>query len=165
MRCRVLFVILSILERKIFVRELSFRVHSRTRNTVQPRLRSNRATLKSRRLFTITFRFQNSTLLLGGRLHFRQPCQKQPSTKMMTLARVNTKSGFPGSSRSFIVQPEIARRMRCARSRFSVVRPWRGFTRDMIRERAVGVTRSIYVVGAADQRLRGQIIIRGETRI
>jgi hypothetical protein len=146
-------VIVSIRDKRILVRALFLSVHSRTRNTVQPCLLSARATRTSLRLLTTTFKSQNATLLLGGRLHRLHPCQKQPSTKIATFVCANTKSGFPGNSVTFIFHPDIARRTRCARKRLSVVRPWRGFTRDMIRERAVWVTRSIDVICTADQGL------------
>jgi hypothetical protein len=111
----------------------------------------------SRRLLTATFKSQNATLLLGGRLHRLHPCQKQPSTKIAIFVDGNTKSGFPGNSVTFIFHPDIARRTKWARKRLSVVRPWRDFTSDMIRERAVGVTRSINVLGTTDGGLRDRL--------
>jgi hypothetical protein len=127
------------------VLKLFLSAHSRSRNTVQPWNLKARVTRLSRRWLTATFSFQNATLLFGGRLQRLHPCQKQPSTNTATLERENTKSGFPGNRGSFIFHPDTPRRTRWARRRFSVVLPCRGFTSDMMRERASVDTRSINV--------------------
>ena len=142
------------------VHAASFSVHSRTRSTLQPSRRKAEDTLTSRRWLTTILRVQNALLLFGGRLHRVQPCQKHPSTKITIRNRANTKSGLPGNVGSFIVQPDSARATRCALSRLSVVRPCRDLTSDIMRDRAVGDTRSIYYSGSTGGDVTRQIIIR-----
>lgn|SRR2546427_5263144 len=121
----------------------SFNSHSRILNTLQPRARSWLETRMSRRELTHTFCFQNCTFDFEAFAQRSQPCQKHPSTKSAISEHLNTKSGRPGKLHPSIFHPEIPRCTSRARSLFSVVRPFREVTSDIIRERALGVTRSI----------------------
>ncbi len=126
----------------VFVFEGFLSSHSFTLTTVHPARFSWAETRLSRRRFFATFSFQNAALCCGSTLH-RQPCQKHPSTKTASIDFLKTKSGLPGSLRSFIFQPEIPQHTKCALSRFSVVFPCRDPINDMIRERVFEDTRSI----------------------
>jgi hypothetical protein len=57
-----------------------------------------------------------------GLLHFRHPCQKQPSIKTTRFLSRNTKSGDPIKDESCKVHPLIRLRMRAERNRHSVER-------------------------------------------
>lgn len=68
--------------------------HSQTLITLHPDARSARVLRRSRRWLRSIFSSQAAALFLGVRFR-RQlcPCQKQPSTKIASLASRNTKSG------------------------------------------------------------------------
>ena len=69
--------------------------HSQTRMTRQPAARSSRVTARSRALLRASLGTQNKIRDFGIRAWRGHPCQKHPSTKMTTLSRRKTKSGFP----------------------------------------------------------------------
>lgn len=74
---------------------------SHTRTTAQPASRNNRSVSTSLALFISTFHLHHSGFVRGGGKCSGQPCQKQPSTKMATLALVKAMSTvrrlFPGT--------------------------------------------------------------------
>ena len=84
---------------------------SQIRITRQPSFRKVRVTSRSRIRFPKSFFVQKSRLLAGVLECFRQPCQKQPSTKTASRCSRNVKSGFPRSDECRR-QPQI----RCSRS-------------------------------------------------
>jgi hypothetical protein len=124
-------------------REGFFSSHSRMRSTLQPRARNRRETRKSRWELTKILSRQNRTLDFEAFLQRLQPCQKHPSTNKAISELGKIKSGRPGKSSASIFHPESPRCTSIARNLFSVVRPPLEVTRDIMRERALGVTRSI----------------------
>jgi hypothetical protein len=85
---------------------------------------------------------QKAFLVFDERLQ-EHPCQKHPSTNITTRLLQKTKSGLPGNPTQFMHQPDIPNAARDARSLRSVVFPFRDFTSDIIRDRALVVTLSI----------------------
>jgi hypothetical protein len=120
--------------------------HSHTRRTLQPSLRSLRATLASRRRFDTIFDFQNFLLLLDGRSQRGHPCQKHPSTNSATLDFGHAKSGFPATGHCFL-NPRMPR----LRSNFSMLRsvvPPNVRTEAIIFDRTSLDTLSIAIIGS-----------------
>lgn len=78
---------------------------------------------RARCTFELIFLVQYSRFELGsGLLHFRHPCQKQPSMKTTRLLSRNTKSGEPVSVVSCKFHPRIRLRIRADRNFHSVER-------------------------------------------
>lgn len=82
-------------------REASRRMSvSQMRITTQPARLSSPRCRRSRRLFASIFAVQycafQPTRSLSRKVAQRRPCQKSPSQKTQTFARLNTKSGRPG---------------------------------------------------------------------
>ncbi len=91
------------------------------RTTVQPALRSERVTFRSRSVFRASFAFQNARFPAGIVPCLAQPCQKQPSTNTATRSRRKTKSGLPKTG-AFRRQPVMPCARISAMSRSSVAR-------------------------------------------
>ena len=72
---------------------------SQMRRTRQPSRRSRRFTRRSRALLSANFFNQKARRVTGKVACLGQPCQKQPSTKIITRCFGNTKSGVPGNRR------------------------------------------------------------------
>jgi hypothetical protein len=68
---------------------------SHMRTTVIPLCANLESTIRSRFLFALILRDQNSLLVLGILLHSRHPCQKHPSTKTASFMPGKYKSGCP----------------------------------------------------------------------
>lgn len=78
---------------------------------------------RARWMFEWIFVVQYSRFDFGtGLLHFRHPCQKQPSIKTARLLSRNTKSGDPIKDESCKVHPLIRLRIRAERNLHSVER-------------------------------------------
>ena len=75
-------------------------LHSLTRITFHPSLRSDCATRRSLRRLASIFLRQNSVFVRGKYLQL-QPCQKQPSTKTAIFLPGQAKSGFPATLQCF----------------------------------------------------------------
>jgi len=96
------------------------------RRTRQPWVRRSRVVQRSRALLRVILCCQYSRFPWGMRQCQRQPCQKQPSTKMATRWHRKTKSGWPGSGWC-LRQPlmRAARRMDTSLSSVSLLpREW-----------------------------------------
>lgn len=79
--------------------------------------------LRARWMFEWIFLCQYSRFDFGkGRLHFRHPCQKQPSIKTTSFFCRNAKSGDPIKDESCKVHPLIRLRIRAERNLHSVER-------------------------------------------
>jgi len=95
---------------------------SQNRRTVQPARRSWRVFRRSRSRLSATFSLHHALLFFGAEKCCGQPCQKQPSTKMQTLARENTTSAlahvFSASGRTSLRKRRPAR-CNAARSQIS----------------------------------------------
>ena len=113
--------------------------HSQTLMTFHPSLRNRREVRLSLFWFCKTLCRQKATLLLDGRLHRLQPCQKQPSTKRAILRPGHAKSGLP-TTRQCLRYPRNPSFQSIAAIRFSVVRFPRDPTEAMILERTLFVT-------------------------
>jgi hypothetical protein len=78
---------------------------------------------RARWMFEWIFVVQYSRFDFGtGLLHFRHPCQKQPSIKTARFLSRNTKSGDPINDESCKVHPLIRLRIRAERNLHSVER-------------------------------------------
>ena len=77
-------------------------LHSQTRRTLQPSLRSFRFTRRSRRRFEMILGSQNAVLLFDRRSQRGHPCQKHPSTNRATLDLGQAKSGLPAATHCFL---------------------------------------------------------------
>jgi hypothetical protein len=96
-------------------------LHSQTRMTTQPSLRSREETLRSRCWLVSILLRQNWTLLWEKRLQCGHPCQKQPSTKIAIFNPGHAKSGRPRTGHCFRY-PRMPFRQRIPASRSSVLR-------------------------------------------
>ena len=121
---------------------LSPTAHSQTRSTAQPSFLSFRETRISLLRLARTLARQNFTLLLEGRLHRGQPCQKQPSTKRATFNFGHAKSGFPATGHCFR-KPMIWLLRKIVSIRRSVLLLPDEATEAIIFDRIFGVTLSI----------------------
>lgn len=110
--------------------------------TFQPCSFSVRTTSLSRAMLRAILLDQYSRFFLGSRHFLGCPCQKQPSTKTATLARGNTKSGFPKRG-YFLRQPTILSLRKMARRAASVDAFPLDFTWAIIQERFFELTMSI----------------------
>lgn len=114
---------------------------SQIRSTLQPSEDRIRLTLRSRRLFALSFSIQNLRLFAGMLPHLGQQCQKQPSMKIATLSRLNAKSGRPVIARCRR-QPVIPLFLRKDANKSSVSRFPRDLIFDITSERLEGVKTS-----------------------
>jgi hypothetical protein len=107
---------------------------SHMRTMLQPFLRSERLTHRSRAILAASFFCQNAWLPLGLVECLGHPCQKHPSTKTASRAAVKRKSGFPKTG-CFRRQPTMRCRRKSFRRASSVsLLPWPRM-RDMTSER------------------------------
>jgi hypothetical protein len=107
------------------------------------------AVFRSRCLFIVILRVQNSTLVVGNRPCVGHPCQKQPSTKMASLDFGKAKSGVPGSGR-WRRQPLMPAARSAAAIASSVLRFRRERTAAITLERvALSIVSAIIPFGAS----------------